>query len=87
MSKYKKTIKNIIKTINNNLKLKKIFYFKTKNIKYTLKQLLNAVLFTFGSNNMLLILKSGISYRLYGDISNSHSNKKNINTANKPHWN
>ena len=52
MSKYKKTIKNIIKTINNNPKLKIIFYFKTKNRKYTVKQLLNAV---------LLILKSGVS--------------------------
>ena len=37
MSKYKKTIKNIIKTINNNPKLKIIFYFKTKNRKYTVK--------------------------------------------------
>ena len=37
MSKYKKTIKNIIKTTNNNPKLKKIFYFKTKNRKYTVK--------------------------------------------------
>ena len=78
MSKYKKTIKNIIKTINNNPKLKLIFYFKTKNRKYTVKQLLKAV---------LLILKSGVSYRLYGEISTSHYDKKYIDSVNKPHWN
>ena len=49
------TIKCILKTINNNTKLKSIFYFKTNNRKYNIKYLLTYVLF---------MLKSGISYRM-----------------------
>jgi hypothetical protein len=59
MTKVKKTLKIIIKTIINNPKLKEIFYFKTTNRKYSIKQLLTHVLF---------ILKSGISYRMFNDF-------------------
>ena len=38
------TIKYILKTINNNTKLKSIFYFKTNNRKYNIKYLLTHVL-------------------------------------------
>ena len=40
MSKSKKIIKQIIKTLNNNAYLKSIFYRKTKNRKYPIKYLL-----------------------------------------------
>ena len=56
MTKIKKTIKNIISTITNNKKLFNIFYFKTNNRKYSIKQLLKCV---------LNILKYGLPYRYY----------------------
>ena len=72
MTKVKKTLKIIIKTIINNPKLKEIFYFKTTNRKYSIKQLLTHVLF---------ILKSGISYRMFnGFIENKYYISK------IPHW-
>ena len=70
MSKSKKIIKQIIKTINDNTYLKSIFYRKTKNRKYQIKYLLKYVLY---------ILKSGISYRMINEFPN-------INTNNAPHW-
>jgi len=72
MTKIKKTLKIIIKTIIDNPKLKEKFYFKTINRKYSVKQLLTHILF---------ILKSGISYRMFNDFI---ENKYNIN--NIPHW-
>lgn len=72
MTKIKKTLKIIIKTIIDNPKLKEKFYFKTTNRKYPIKQLLTHILF---------ILKSGISYRMFNDFI---ENKYNI--SNIPHW-
>jgi hypothetical protein len=72
MTKVKKTLKKIIKTIIDNPKLKEIFYFKTANRKYPIKQLLTHILF---------ILKSGISYRMFNDFIENKYNKSNI-----PHW-
>ena len=72
MTKIKKTLKIIIKTIIDNPKLKEKFYFKTTNRKYPVKQLLTHILF---------ILKSGISYRMFNDFI---ENKYNI--SNIPHW-
>jgi hypothetical protein len=54
-------IKNIIKFINDDSKLKSIFYNKTKNCKYKPRQLLEYV---------LNILKSGISYRMRSKMTN-----------------
>ena len=65
MSKYKKTLKNIIKFINDDSKLKLIFYNKTKNRKYKPRQLLEYVLH---------ILKSGISYRMHSEMTNYKTN-------------
>lgn len=70
MSKVKKIIKGIVKTIIDNTYLKSIFYHKTKNRKYTVQYLLKHVLF---------ILKSGISYRMLSEFPN-------INSSNAPHW-
>jgi len=72
MTNIKKTLKMIIKTIIDNPKLKEVFYFKTANRKYPIKQLLTHILF---------ILKSGISYRMFNEFI---ENKYNIN--NIPHW-
>jgi len=38
MSKYKKTLKIILKTINNDPLLKSVFYSKTKNRKYVINK-------------------------------------------------
>ena len=70
MTKIKITIKYILKTINDNIKLKSIFYFKTNNRKYNIKYLLTHVLF---------MLKSGISYRMLNQFPN-------INHNTIPHW-
>ena len=70
MTKVKRIIKGIVKTINDNTYLKSIFYYKTKNRKYTVQYLLKHVIF---------ILKSGISYRMLNDFPN-------INHNNAPHW-
>ena len=40
MSKVKKIIKGIVKTITNNTYIKSIFYNKTRNRKYTIQYLL-----------------------------------------------
>ena len=40
MTKVKRIIKGIVKTINDNTYLKSIFYYKTKNRKYTVQYLL-----------------------------------------------
>ena len=50
MSKYKKTLKNIIKFINDDSKLKLIFYNKTKNRKYKPRVQLEYVLSILESN-------------------------------------
>ena len=60
MSKYKKTLKNIIKFINDDSKLKSIFYNKTKNRKYKPRVLLEYV---------LSILEFGVSYRIHSKFS------------------
>jgi len=70
MTKVKKIIKGIVRTINDDTYLKSIFYYKTKNRKYTVQYLLKHVIF---------ILKSGISYRMLNDFPN-------INHNNAPHW-
>ena len=82
MTKVKRIIKGIVRTINDDTYLKSIFYYspsgvyvpkgdyKTKNRKYTVQYLLKHVIF---------ILKSGISYRMLNDFPN-------INHNNAPHW-
>ena len=56
MTKIKKTIKKIINTITSDKRLFNIFYFKTKNRKYKVQELLRYV---------LDILKYGLPYRYY----------------------
>ena len=68
MSKSKKIIKQIIKTLNNNAYLKSIFYRKTKNRKYPIKYLLKHVLYILKSGN------SFISYRMINEFPNVNIN-------------
>ena len=44
MSKVKRIIKGIVKTINDDTYLKSVFYYKTKNRKYTVQYLLLGLL-------------------------------------------
>ena len=65
ISAYKKTLKNIIKHINNNPELKSILYNQHNYHKYKIKDLIK---------HLLYILKSGVSCRLYSDIMLPHWN-------------
>ncbi len=84
MSKSKKIIKQIIKTLNDNAYLKSIFYRKTKNRKYIL---LNIYYLACKAIHVGLHLEAcNIYFKKWKFIYRMIYEYPNITTSNAPHW-